>query len=96
MKIVFTETALGELDEIFEYLLSNYPRLVGPVEERIQAVLLRLQQWLESAPKVTQRANVRVAPLIRFPYRIYYRIANEKIEIVHIRHTSRQPWEKER
>jgi len=95
MKVIFTDTALGELGEIFEYLSSNYPTLVGPLEQRIEAVLRRLQQWPESAPKVTQRPDVRVAPLIRFPYRVYYRIANEKIEIIHIRHTSRRPWEEE-
>jgi toxin ParE1/3/4 len=93
MKIVFTETALSDLNQIFEYLASNYPTLVGPVEQRINSVLARLQDWPESARKVTQRTNVRVAPLIRYPYRIFYRITNETVEIVHIRHTSRRPWE---
>lgn len=93
MKIVFTETALSDLSQIFEFLASNYPTLVGPVEQRINSVLARLQDWPESARKVTQRTNVRVVPLIRYPYRIFYRITNEAIEIVHIRHTSRRPWE---
>jgi toxin ParE1/3/4 len=93
MRIIFTETALSDLNQIFEYLTSNYPTLVGPVERRINSVLSRLQDWPESARKVTQRTNVRVAPLVRYPYRIFYRITNEAIEIVHIRHTSRRPWE---
>ena len=92
MKIIFTETALSDLIQIFEYLTSNYPTLVGPVEQRINSVLTRLQDWPESARKVTQRTNIRVAPLVRYPYRIFYRITNEAIEIVHIRHTSRRPW----
>ena len=93
MKIIFTETALSDLDQIFEYLTSNYPTLVGPVEQRVQLGPSRLQDWPESARKVTQRTSVRVAPLVRYPYRIFYRITNEAIEIVHIRHTSRRPWE---
>jgi toxin ParE1/3/4 len=93
MRIIFTETALSDLNQIFEYLTSNYPTLVGPVEQRINSVLTRLQDWPESARKVTQRTTVRVAPLVRYPYRIFYRITNEAIEIVHIRHTSRRPWE---
>ena len=93
MKIIFTETALRDLDQIFEYLASNYPTLIGPVEQRIDSVLARLQDWPESARRVTQRTNIRVAPLVRYPYRIFYRITNDAIEIVHIRHTSRRPWE---
>jgi toxin ParE1/3/4 len=95
MKIIFTETALTDLDEIFEYLASNYPALVSSVEHRINSVLARLQEWPESARKVNQRTNVHVAPLIRYPYRIFYRITDEAIEIVHIRHTSRRPLEDE-
>jgi plasmid stabilization system protein ParE len=30
MKIVYSETALADLDQIFEYLVSNHPTLVGP------------------------------------------------------------------
>jgi toxin ParE1/3/4 len=95
MKIIFTETALTDLDEIFEYLASNYPTLVSSVEQRINSVLARLQEWPESARKVTQRTNVHVAPLIRYPYRIFYRVTDEAIEIVHIRHTSLRPLEDE-
>jgi hypothetical protein len=69
MKIIFTETALSDLNE---YLTSNYPMLVGPVEQRIDSVLARLQDWPESARKVTQRTNVRVAPLVRYPYRTFF------------------------
>jgi toxin ParE1/3/4 len=92
MKVIYTESALADLDEILNFITINYPTLVDPVQERIEAVLVRLQQWPESAPTVTQRTYVRVAPLIRYPYRIYYRITDETIEIIHIRHTSRRPW----
>jgi plasmid stabilization system protein ParE len=44
MKIIFTETALTDLDEIFEYLASNYPTLVDSVEQRIDSVLARLER----------------------------------------------------
>jgi plasmid stabilization system protein ParE len=57
MKIIFTETALSDLDEIFEYLASNYPTLVGPVEQRINSVLARLQDWPKSARKSISASN---------------------------------------
>ncbi len=35
----------------------------------------------------------RVVPLIRYPYNIFYRASGDRIDILHIRHTSRRPWE---
>jgi plasmid stabilization system protein ParE len=35
---------------------------------------------------------VRVVLLIRYPYKIFYRILQDRIRILHIRHTSRRPW----
>jgi toxin ParE1/3/4 len=96
MRIVFSETALADLDQIFKYLASNYPALIEPVEQRINSVLARLQEWPESARRVTQRTNTRVVPLIRYPYRIFYRLTDDAIVVVHIRHTSREPWDDDR
>jgi toxin ParE1/3/4 len=95
MRIVYTEAALADLDEIFEYLQSHYPTLVEPVQQRIQAALARLQQWPKSARKVAQRTDVRIVPLIRYPYLIFYRVTDDTIEIVHVRHASRRPWVQE-
>jgi toxin ParE1/3/4 len=95
MKVAYTEAALADLDEIFRYLEYHYPTLVEPLQERIQTVLARLQEWPKSARTVTQRADVRVVPLVRYPYLIFYRIKDDTIEIIHIRHTSRRPWGQE-
>jgi toxin ParE1/3/4 len=96
MKVVFTGAARRDLDEILSYLAENQPSLVGPVENRIHAVLEILGRWPESARVVAQRPEIHVASLIHYPYRIFYRMANDAIEIVHIRHTSRRPWDETR
>jgi len=39
---------------------------------------------------------VRVVPLIRYPYKIFYRVTPQAVEILYIHHASRlQPWEDE-
>jgi hypothetical protein len=38
------------------------------------------------------RQTVRQTPLVRYPYRIFYRVT-EVIEILHIHHTAREPWD---
>jgi toxin ParE1/3/4 len=95
MKVIFTEAARRDLDEVLGYLAKNQPHLESLVERRIRAVLGILSQWPESAPAVAQRPKVRVAPLIHYPYRIFYLVTESAIEVIHIRHTSRRPWEEE-
>jgi plasmid stabilization system protein ParE len=37
--------------------------------------------------------RVRVVPLLRYPYLIFYEITQSgTIRVLHIRHTSRRPW----
>jgi toxin ParE1/3/4 len=49
--------------------------------------------WPEVAPAVKLVSDIRVVTLSRYPYRIFYRIKPDVIEILHIRHASRAPWE---
>ena len=52
--------------------------------------------WLEQAPRsgrcLADREDVRVAPLLRYSYNVFYTVVGETVRIVHIRHTSRRPW----
>lgn len=94
MKVRFTEAALDDIHEIREFLLSNYPSVAPLVEQRIRVVTTRIGDWPESSPRVVDFPDVRVSPLGRYPYRVFYKITDEAVEIVHIHHTSRQPfWE---
>ena len=46
--------------------------------------------------RIAERTGVRVVPLIRYPYKVFYRITNEAIEILYIHHAARRaPWEGE-
>jgi plasmid stabilization system protein ParE len=40
-----------------------------------------------------KRPGVRVATLGRYPYKIFYRAQGEVIEILHIHHAAREPWD---
>ena len=89
MKIVFTSAALADLDEILAYTSANYPTLVIPIERRIRVVIERMRLWPESARRVEERLDVRVVPVTRYPFRIFFRVVGDQIEILHIHHTSR-------
>jgi plasmid stabilization system protein ParE len=94
VKVVYTEEALQNLDEVLRYVSTHYPAVSAAFEERVRNVVARIAAWPESAQEVRERPGVRMALLIRYPYKIFYRIADETVEILHIHHTARRsPWE---
>ena len=42
MKVVFTEDALRDLDEILHYISTNYPSVYGPFEKRLRTIVTRI------------------------------------------------------
>ena len=64
------------------------------VAERIEHVIGLVAQRPEIAPRLIGRSNVRVALVQRYPYKIFYRLRDgDTVEILHIRHTARRPWD---
>jgi toxin ParE1/3/4 len=93
MKVVYTPAALRDLDEIAEWLAVHYPTIAPSVERRIRAVTAHIGRWPESARRSAKRAGVRVIPIGRYPYKIFYRIAADAVEILHVHHAARRPWD---
>ena len=93
MKVRYTEEALKDLDEIVEFVAINYPALAPAVERRIRAVVARIARWPRSGRRSAGRTGVHVVPLGRYPHRVFYRVAEHGIEILHIHHAAREPWD---
>lgn len=91
MKIVWTDEALRDLDEIAEYLAAHCPNLGPVVEDRIRAVVARTSRWPQSARESALRASVQVVPLGRFPYKSFYQVVHDWVDILHVHHTAREP-----
>jgi plasmid stabilization system protein ParE len=36
---------------------------------------------------------MRVMPLVRYPFKIFYRIVGDTVRVLHIRHAARRPWD---
>jgi toxin ParE1/3/4 len=90
MKVVFTVEALDDLDRILAYIAANYPTISEAFQIRLRAVLARIGKWPESAQEVAERPGVRVVPLIRYPYKVFYQTTNDAVEILHIHHAARE------
>jgi plasmid stabilization system protein ParE len=89
MKVVFTDEALMDLEGILAYVATNYPAAYDAFLSRLRSVTIRIGEWPDSAQEVEQRSGVRVVPLIRYPYKVFYRKARGTIEILHIHHAAR-------
>jgi toxin ParE1/3/4 len=64
------------------------------VKRVLQSTLKLIEQFPESGRLAAQR--VRVLPVGRYPYLIYWTIERGEAWVLHIRHASRQAWKAER
>ncbi len=94
MKVIFTDEALRDLDEILEFLADNYPAVSGPFQKRLHAIERRIGRWPKSAQVIEQRPGVHVVPFIQYPYKLFYQVTSSAIEVLHVRHAARrEPWD---
>jgi plasmid stabilization system protein ParE len=89
MKIEFHPEALVEYDEATQYYAQQQPdldlRFILHVEEALGSIGQNPTRWGFFDENV-RRCLMRV-----FPYRILYRIERERIYIIAVAHTSRDP-----
>jgi toxin ParE1/3/4 len=92
MKLVYSRRALADLDRIAMYYAANAnPAIAEAVGHRLGNVIERIGRMPGAAPRVSQRSQVRVVAVVRYPFRIFYRVRDDAVDILHIRHASRRP-----
>lgn len=92
MKLVYSRRALADLDEIANYYSVNAsPAVARSIEARLIKAIERIRLMPEAAPRVSQRSRVHAITVVRYPFRIFYRLRDDTVDILHIRHTSRRP-----
>ena len=90
MRVRYTIRAHADLKEIYEYLEQRQPAATQYIKSTIE----RHIEWLTNFPYMapaTDEAGVRELTLTRHPYKIYYEVAGEEVQILHIRHARRRP-----
>ena len=93
MKVEYSRRAVADLRKISTDSRRAFgERVAEALEARIRAVVDRISRYPLSAPEVEQRPVRHVVPLARYPFKIFYRILDDRVRMLHIRHTARQPW----
>jgi len=90
MNVVYAPRALRDLHDIAAYLSEHSPdaaaRVLGAIKSSVDTL-----NFFPQIGCVVDNAGHRRMPVLRYPYVIFYRIADEDLLILHIRHTSRRP-----
>jgi len=93
MKVEYSNRAVADLHKISADSRRSFgDRAAEALELRIRAIVDRIGRDPLSAPEVEQRPGVHVVPLVRYPFKIFYRVFEDRVRIQHIRHTARRPW----
>jgi len=93
MKVAYSRRSLDDLRKIIAHCRRDFgDRAALMLLKRIEAAVARIGEAPESAPRVGQRPGIHALSLVRYPYRIFYRVDSETVTIPHIRHRSRRPW----
>jgi addiction module RelE/StbE family toxin len=90
MKVVYAPRALRDLHEIAAYLSKHTPSGTANVLAAIKSSIDTLS-FFPQIGRVVDEAGHRRVPVVRYPYVIFYRISDDELFILHIRHMSRRP-----
>jgi toxin ParE1/3/4 len=92
MKARFTPRAGADRAAILDYLSIRSPVGARNVANQLRNAI----DVLSSQPlngHMTDMDTIRVLLVGKYPYKVFYRIGADAVEILHIRHTSRRPSE---
>jgi toxin ParE1/3/4 len=90
MRIRYSPQARSDLQEIFHYLNE---RSASGAENVMRAVYAGIQFLAENphASQETDLDEIRVKVVRRYSYKIFYRLDQDTIDLIHIRHSARAP-----
>ena len=90
MKVVYADRARQDIAAIYDYIALSNVRAAQTVEDAIRGTCDALADFPFAAPS-TDEPNVRRAPLVRYPYTIFYRVDEQRelVQIARVIHAAR-------
>jgi plasmid stabilization system protein ParE len=91
VKLRYSPRARRDLAEIADYLTARSPKGALSVERSIRKTVDLVAAFPGAGRRFDQRPTVRVMPLGRYPYLVFYTLRDDEIVILHVRHGARKP-----
>ena len=76
MKLVYTEPSRDDIASIYDYNARRSTLSAARVERSIRAACKTVADFPGASPR-TNKPNVHRAPMVRYPYTIYYRVKSD-------------------
>lgn len=89
MRVIWSPSALRQVERIFEYLVVFNPRAA----EKVVAILIETGDGLATFPnrgRLVRGSDKREVMMV-YPYIIRYRVSGETVRILRVRHSARRP-----
>jgi len=95
MRVRYSPQTLLQLDEIHSYIARHNPRAAKAVIARIEELCEKLGEF-PGIGHGSDHPGVRVLPVVRYPYLIFYTLIAEadEVRILRVRHGRRKPLER--
>jgi addiction module RelE/StbE family toxin len=90
MKVRYSRRAVADLIGIADYIRAHNPQAAEAVEKRIRASIRRLETFPFGGCR-TEDPTIRMFPIGRYPYLVFYEVFQDEVVIHHIRHGRRGP-----
>jgi plasmid stabilization system protein ParE len=94
MKVRITPRARADIDDIRRYLQKRSPSGARNVLRSIYSAIEFIGENPRAAEE-TDEPGVRVKVVVEYPYKVFYSISADALEVLHVRHSARRPWEGE-
>ena len=90
MNVFWTQNAKRELRAVHDYVAQNSVRYAQGLVDRITRKTQHLAQFPHLGATAPEFENSSIRELLEHPYRIIYRIREDRIEILSVVHGARQ------
>jgi plasmid stabilization system protein ParE len=90
MTVHWTETALGHLRAIRDYVARNSPGYAQALADRITRRTEKLASMPFFGAEVPEYADESIREVLEHPYRIIYRVSADRVEILAVLHGARR------
>ena len=91
MRVRYSKRATRDLISIADYITARDPSAAEAVETRIRTATSRLG-FFPFSGRETDDPSIRVLPVARYPYLIFYEVLEKAVVIHHIRDARRKPF----
>ncbi len=90
MKVIWTQTALGHLTEIFQFISRDSPRYAQRTIDRITNRSKQLATFPKSGQVVIKYEDPEIRELIEGSYRVIYRTGGTSVHVLAVIHGARE------